>query len=465
MAQFHTYSFRNQALIQDQFAGASAVGSFKTFSDAGFKVTKGEKSLKVLVPVNVTTFINSSGESKRLSDVTQEEKQLINQKKIETTTKRRYKLGSVFDISQTNATVEDLPKIFPNRPYNFSFEGNETHFFNSLKELSVKRGVPVSENADIGVAKGQYSYSAFTDSGVIELNPRFDTLNKSATLIHEMAHASLHHPTDGLTKAEREFQAELVSHVVSKHFGLDTEEKSIPYIATWTKNGQDIENKRLLLKQVQETSSLLIKEIHENYQELVNEKENKKTFSVTKEEIAEAKKVSIVDVANAHGYQVTKHSTSEYRLADNHSVAIFLKTNSFSDFDRSSGLKGGDAIAFVQQVIGVADFKEAVKLLNNDSFERVDISEFKKEAYRYDPTKESKTFHKATNYLVNERGINKNLVENLHKAGYIREDVRGNVLFCWYDQNKNVGCTEQGRLKMTDIKGVHGNLFRKIHLL
>lgn len=478
MAQFHTYSFRNQALIQDQFSGASAVGSFKAFSDAGFKINKGEKAMKVFVPVNVTTFIDSKGVSKRLSEATKEEKQLIQSKKIETTQKRHYKLGNVFDVSQTNAGVDDLPKIFPNRPYNFSFEGNETHFLKALKEVSESRGVPVSESFDIGVAKGQYTYTAFSDSRIIELNPRFDVLNQSATLIHEMGHASLHHHKDGLTKAEREFQAELVSHVVSKHFGLDTEEKSIPYVATWSKNGQDIENKRQLLKDVQETSSLLIKEIHEKYKEPVIdkdikqanknvkqdpsknekfkasdiEKEKKPSLSVTKEEIAEAKKVSIVDVSNAYGYQLTKHSTNEYRLADNHSVAVFLKTNSFSDFDAFSPIKGGDSIAFVQQVIGVTDFKEAVKLLNNDSFERVVIQDKKHEKYVYDKSKESPTFHRATNYLVNERGVNPKLVEKLHSAGYIREDVRGNVLFCWYDQNKIVGCTEQGTVKNNNYK-------------
>lgn len=35
----------------------------------------------------------------------------------------------------------------------------------------------------------------------------------------------------------------MTSYIVCKHFGMDTSEKAIPYIATWTKNGQTLDDK------------------------------------------------------------------------------------------------------------------------------------------------------------------------------------------------------------------------------
>lgn len=452
MSQFHTYSFRNQLLIHDQFDGATAVGSFKSFSDAGFHVNKGEKAIKVLVPTPYNVYEGLDGHIKRYNQTSPEERKLIKENKLPMKKEMAYKLGNVFDISQTNATPADLPNIFPNRQYDFSFEGNEDKMLQTLKDISQQNGVPVQEKPIQTVAKGQY-IRRNDGSQLIQLNQRLEPRNKLATLIHEMAHSKLHHAKDGLTTPEREFQAELVSNVVSKHFGLDTDEKSISYIAQWTNNGQDIADKRELIKGVHQTAMSFIEEIHTRYESLdydqtpILSKEAVKPLSLTKEAIQEAKNVSILDVASFHGIQSYKHSNREYRLTDNKSVAIFTDTNSFYDFAPNSEMKGGSSIDFVQQVLGVTDFKEAVTLLNDPSFERITRQSIEKESYQYDKTKENNTFHRAKNYLVNERGINETLVDNLHDAGYIREDKRGNVLFCWHDNGEIVGCTEQGTIQ------------------
>ncbi|HBM6420069.1 TPA: hypothetical protein LY760_002823, partial [Enterococcus faecium] len=46
-----------------------------------------------------------------------------------------------------------------------------------------------------------------------------------------------------LDTATKELQAEMTSYIVCKHFGMDTLEKAIPYIAAWTKNGQTLDDK------------------------------------------------------------------------------------------------------------------------------------------------------------------------------------------------------------------------------
>ncbi|HCU83172.1 MAG TPA: hypothetical protein DGQ36_11595, partial [Enterococcus sp.] len=63
-----------------------------------------------------------------------------------------------------------------------------------------------------------------------------------ATSIHELAHARMHKFSE-LDTATKELQAEMTSYIVCKHFGMDTSEKAIPYIATWTKNGQTLDDK------------------------------------------------------------------------------------------------------------------------------------------------------------------------------------------------------------------------------
>ncbi|WP_411268543.1 ImmA/IrrE family metallo-endopeptidase [Lysinibacillus sphaericus] len=63
------------------------------------------------------------------------------------------------------------------------------------------------------------------------LNPRNTAYENVTTLLHELAHARLHTPDvrDSFTKAEREFQAEMVSYVVASRYGIDTENFSLSY--------------------------------------------------------------------------------------------------------------------------------------------------------------------------------------------------------------------------------------------
>jgi hypothetical protein len=56
MSKFYNYSPRNSALIQKQFRGAEAVGSFTFWKNKGYSVQKGEKGIKIVVPTKYETF-------------------------------------------------------------------------------------------------------------------------------------------------------------------------------------------------------------------------------------------------------------------------------------------------------------------------------------------------------------------------------------------------------------------------
>jgi hypothetical protein len=118
MSKFYNYSPRNSVLIQKQFSGAEAVGSFTFWKNKGYSVQKGEKGIKIVVPTKYQTFEREREGKKYQVGVkyaSKEEKEAIKKGDSKTKDHIGYAAGYVFDISQTNAKAEDLPSIFPNR--------------------------------------------------------------------------------------------------------------------------------------------------------------------------------------------------------------------------------------------------------------------------------------------------------------------------------------------------------------
>lgn len=287
MGNFYQYSLRNQLLIQSQFPGASGVGSFGFFKKMGFSVKKGEKGIRILQPNPQTYFKTKAGETKRLIDATPEEKKALDRKELKQHTVTYYKLTSVFDISQTTAGPEDYPKLFPNRP--FSFEIKDPQLLKELdlglKQVADKLNVPINdrENSlfhiqELGSAKGAF-ISDNQGQKEIFLSHRLSEEERIPTLIHELAHAALHDPknlpdqgywtTENVTSADasiKELQAEMVSYVVTKHYGIDTSEEAIHYMASWTKHLSTLEEKEepaqlLILEDIQRTAKQFVETI------------------------------------------------------------------------------------------------------------------------------------------------------------------------------------------------------------
>ncbi|WP_252314395.1 ArdC-like ssDNA-binding domain-containing protein [Sinobaca sp. H24] len=173
MGKFHKYSTRNSTLIQKQFNGAEAVGSYNFWKKEGFQVQKGEKGISILVPAPFKTFERKNGESTvhvNVKQATNEEKAAIKRGEIKTKERLAYTKGSVFDVSQTNATAEDLPKIFPNKWLEGSVE-NYAHMFQSMKKLGENMGVQTLDEPmdELGAAKGAYiEYTKLNEEGYME---------------------------------------------------------------------------------------------------------------------------------------------------------------------------------------------------------------------------------------------------------------------------------------------------------
>lgn len=267
---FYDYSTRNSILIQNQFSGAKAVGSFKFWKDKGYPVQKGEKGIKILAPYIYKTFNREKNGKKVITPLkyaTSEEKKKIDQGDIPVKENLSYTIGHVFDISQTKATQKDLPQIFPNKWLDGSVDNYET-MRKSLEALAKKMNVeildkPITE--EMGSSKGAYvEYSQVNADRQmekkrgIELNPRNSELQNTKTLIHELAHAKLHNSdtenNKKLNHAEKEFQAELTAYTVCSYFNIDTSDYSLLYLDRYTKNHENINDRLTLLDEVKQTS-------------------------------------------------------------------------------------------------------------------------------------------------------------------------------------------------------------------
>ena len=289
MSKFYNYSLRNTFLIQDQFKGALAVGSYAFWKEKGFTVNKGEKGIKILVPNKLSDyFINSKGEEVKLSKATPEEKNLIEQGEIEVKKgKLIFNQGYVFEVTQTNAKAEDLPKIFPGRWLDGEVN-NYNLMYKAMENIANKIGVKIiAPKKELGAVKG-VSYPATKE---VALNTRNTQLQNVKTLIHELTHAKLHtmETRDNYTKNEKEFQAEMSAYAVCSYFGLDTSEYSFRYIKSWTEN-VELKDKEKLINEVRETVKEYIDVIEKT---LVNDKDL--SLSLEKENSIEKREEKIHD--------------------------------------------------------------------------------------------------------------------------------------------------------------------------
>ncbi|PFF31885.1 hypothetical protein CN327_18295 [Bacillus cereus] len=274
MAKFYHYSPSNISLIQSQFEGAKAVGSFSFWKEKGFAVKKGEKGIQILVPNRtIAKFKDKEGTWKTVTKANEEEKKQIESKSVEVKPGRLYfAVGHVFDVSQTNAKVEDLPRIFPNRWLEGSVKDYKS-LYRGMEAVAEKNGVKIIEpKQELGVTKG----GSYTLTKEVALNPRNSEFQNVKTLLHELAHAKLHTAETHMnyTASEKEFQAEMTAYAVSSYFGIDTSEYSLGYLASWTQ-GKEMKDKTKLLKEVHETSIEFIETI-ENTLDKDKEKTNEK---------------------------------------------------------------------------------------------------------------------------------------------------------------------------------------------
>ncbi|HGH7860949.1 TPA: PBECR4 domain-containing protein [Streptococcus agalactiae] len=324
MSKFPELSPRNVALIQEQWPGASAVATYNQWQSMGevlgitsdqvfetrntytnkktgrtrevihnnLSVKTGEKShitlfrpmMVEMIPVldeNGNQVKNGKGNPKykRLSEATPEEKALKKEGKLKSrffqerdsnTGLTKFATYKVFELSQTTLKPEFYPKAMPNRHYNFNMDHIRTkEVLEGLSDYAKNIGVTIYQDdaKELRSAKGSF----YPDEQKILLNPDNTPGEVVATTIHELAHASLHNPKfansykEDVSKDRRELEAEMTSYLVSNHFGLDTSEKAIRYMAIWTDNLTSLDDQQLAqsMKRIHGTVSKIVKSVEQ----------------------------------------------------------------------------------------------------------------------------------------------------------------------------------------------------------
>ena len=325
MSKFPELSPRNVALIQEQWPGANAVATYNQWQSMGevlgitsdqvfetrntytnkktgrtrevvhnnLSVKTGEKShitlfrpmMVEMIPVldeNGNQVKNGKGNPKykRLSEATPEEKALKKEGKLKSrffherdsnTGLAKFATYKVFELSQTTLKPEFYPKAMPNRHYDFNMDHIRTkEVLEGLSDYANSIGVTIYQDdaKELRSAKGAF----YPDEQKILLNPDNTPGEVVATTIHELAHASLHNPKlansykEDVSKDRRELEAEMTSYLVSKHFGLDTSEKAIRYMAIWTDNLTSLDDQQLAqsMKRIHGTVSKIVKSVEQH---------------------------------------------------------------------------------------------------------------------------------------------------------------------------------------------------------
>jgi len=217
-------SFYNTMLIYLQNRNATHVEGFRTWQEKfGRKVKKGATSIGIFAPFS------------RKQDVED-----INNPDIDNQIKRKnhtwFRLVNVFDVADTEpiSGKEHMYVKEPNWHSDNTPNEKTEKLYNCVIKIADEFGIQVERNTskrgEAGYAKGDY----------ISIDNTIDGINKTGTLIHEIAHELLHFKetsifhidTENLTKQDKEIQAEAVTYIVLKHYDLPTTNQST-YLALW----------------------------------------------------------------------------------------------------------------------------------------------------------------------------------------------------------------------------------------
>jgi hypothetical protein len=195
-------------------------------------VKKGQQGIKIFVPVQVTILQLDENKSIFLSDATEQQKALYKSGQIKGKKVLHFKIGNVFDISQTDYPPEKYPELFS------VGVPSEKHadIVNGLRKYCDSIGITITyENVNSITLRGYYSY----ETNQIVINELLNDTQKLSTLSHELGHALENHGTRDISTAQKEFEADSISILIQSHFGMELTDSRKRHLAEHYRKFED----------------------------------------------------------------------------------------------------------------------------------------------------------------------------------------------------------------------------------
>lgn len=224
-SKFRRYSFGNVLLIWTQRPNATRVAGMKTWNALGRTVKKGEKGIMIFAPFLKKVRRSVEPDETSATDVTAESFEKTGAQETKAQTLVGFKSVYVFDITQTEG--KPLPELEVGKP-SMNDEGDAEELFRRTLKASP---VPVDYEEIVGSSNGYY----MPKERKIVLSNALTAAQRCKTLLHELAHYLSLDPSSSsdFSRSHEELIAEGAAYIVSAHFGLDSSDYSVPYVASW----------------------------------------------------------------------------------------------------------------------------------------------------------------------------------------------------------------------------------------
>ena len=193
MAKFYRYSLYNVLRIHQQFPQARHVAGYRTWQKLGRQVQRGQRSIRILVPV----FKRTAREAKDDNEEKDSDEKILT----------AFRTAGVFDVSQTEG--RPLPEFS-------QVTGDPGEFLDRLKAFIAGQGIRLKYARTLGGAEGM------SLKGGIVLRQGLGPAAEFSVLVHELCHEILHQEDNQdlpRSKTVWETEAEAVAFVVCQAIG------------------------------------------------------------------------------------------------------------------------------------------------------------------------------------------------------------------------------------------------------
>ena len=478
-SRFYRYSVRNNMLIYQQNPHAVYVQSFKAWKEMGYYPKEGVHGMKVYVPVQTTWLNLDDGRQVQLKDAGKEDRIRYQAGEISGTTRRHYKIGTVFDIAQTNYPPELYPKMF------YMGYPSELH-------RDVEKGLISYAEGQLGCPVKSEDLSSISLRGAfypvenkIRLNDRLKDSQRLSTLAHELGHALLHREVNK-SGAQMELEADALGIMLESYLGFEVTESRKRHLAENYRSYQEEyqshpgerESFGAVLENVFQTFRHELPEIERHIQQYVPERaiqklnqlqKGKSQAEMNQERYAQIKEqIRIVDYAQQHGFHVLAKGNF-YTLKEYDSVIIDADKNCFW---RNSGIgtnPQGSVIDFAMNFVHSGNLEASLEELSQQiegvSYPVRQIREhpvsakpMEKAVLKDHLPQRNRDMRRAYAYLTKTRWIDPDVVQDFVDRKMLYQDVKGNCVFLAYgaDGEPNFA-TFRGTLSerkfLGDVKG------------